>query len=508
MPQETLKKAVEHLNKGEHEQALAAARQVLQSSPENHEALHHAGLAAASLGQTATAVNYLNRALSLAPANTHYLSNQMFAANLARETDNLRDAEDLLNKLLGTSRDLKEIVLIRLTALYAQQDKSEAISELLAKHGQEGSAAFHLCRAVLFYLQGRHVEKESAFLSSLRVRSSFSGSAPLPSSKRVMVTYGTDQLPVSFHFAGDILVELEGGHFNANLLLQHTKEQITRQYVFADAPLPTGSVAEQDLIINCISDPEVQGKSLQSLERSLRDSQVPVMNAPEAVLSTGRVDIHQRLREIPGVLSPETRRIDVPHDVDDATKIISQLPGFPVLIRPLGSSTGIGLRKLDSETAIREILPELSGGTYNVCSYHDFRSPDGYYRKYRVFFIGNQMLPEHCVIHDHWNVHSSSRMKLMKSNVHLQAEEKRFVYNPSDVLSEAQLTSLKLVCENINLDYFGVDFTLVGNKILVFEANPAMRINPDYCDHFPYLSQPITALVQKFNQLIELKLRG
>ena len=112
------------------------------------------------------------------------------------------------------------------------------------------------------------------------------------------------------------------------------------------------------------------------------------------------------------------------------------------MLRPLGSSTGIGLKKIDQQSELDNLAASINQQPMNVCEFVQYKSSDGYYRKYRVFVINGQILPAHCIASQHWNIHSSSRYQIMQDNELLQ-QEQLFFKQKESVLSPEHIGIIK-----------------------------------------------------------------
>ena len=77
----------------------------------------------------------------------------------------------------------------------------------------------------------------------------------------------------------------------------------------------------------------------------------------------------------------------------------------------------------------------------------------------------------------------------------LQQQEIAFIQDWRSSLTAAQQHALERAAAAIDLDYFGIDFSLLPDgRVIIFEANAAMRINEDYNEQFPYLREATTRL--------------
>ncbi|WP_028220340.1 ATP-grasp domain-containing protein [Paraburkholderia oxyphila] len=77
---------------------------------------------------------------------------------------------------------------------------------------------------------------------------------------------------------------------------------------------------------------------------------------------------------------------------------------FPLLMRPLATHGGEGLELHTSLASLWSALVDLEAPCY-LTACHDFRSADGYYRKYRIIYVNGEPYPYHLAISSHWMVH-------------------------------------------------------------------------------------------------------
>ena len=62
-------------------------------------------------------------------------------------------------------------------------------------------------------------------------------------------------------------------------------------------------------------------------------------------------------------------------------------------------------------------------------------------------------------------------------------EEKRFLQDPQAALGAAAMQTLREIGERLDLDYAGIDFSLLPDgRVLVFEANSTMLVHPEKAD--------------------------
>ena len=87
--------------------------------------------------------------------------------------------------------------------------------------------------------------------------------------------------------------------------------------------------------------------------------------------------------------------------------------------------------------------------------YADYRSADGFFRKYRFIFVDDQVLPYHLAICDDWKVHHVNTD--MANQIWMQQEEAAFLNDPARVFNERHYQALREIQQRIGLEYFGID---------------------------------------------------
>ena len=145
---------------------------------------------------------------------------------------------------------------------------------------------------------------------------------------------------------------------------------------------------------------------------------------------------------------------------------------LPLLVRPVATHGGEGLVRCGTCAELSAALAAQSGPFY-VSAYCDTRDPDGSYRKYRMIFVDRKPYPYHLAISPHWMVHYySAGMEGVRWKLD---EEARFLADPSSALGARAMAAIAAVGERLDLDYAGVDFTVLPDgSVFVFEANATM----------------------------------
>ena len=356
--------------------------------------------------------------------------------------------------------------------------------------------------SVAFKLLGKDNEANDLFADALKIQPvHYCFNRNSPSSKDNILILHTGELydykPI---LNADISFEIGSGSYDLNALLSLDNFDVTRVFLLDSEALwhQLESLRKCKLIINAVSDAEVASESLAVASALCNKINRQIINSPKRVLGTSREDIATLADSIEGILAPPTIKIKTKHISE---LFLSQKKFLPLIACPPPGEQHWNW--IDSHRVADINCPEW----INLTKFVNFVSADGLHRKYRVFVIGGDILPEHCIISADWNIHSSSRMNEMLGSDIYQEEERRFLRSPRSVLSEANMNSLRLLGQKIGLDYVGMDFSLMPDgRILLFEANSGMRVNNDYNKSFPYLEKYTLALRKRFEKMVSNKI--
>ncbi len=74
-------------------------------------------------------------------------------------------------------------------------------------------------------------------------------------------------------------------------------------------------------------------------------------------------------------------------------------------MRPVGTHGGDDFEKVENPAELAAVLAQRPDTDRYLIEYVDYRSDDGYFRKYRFIFVGDQILPYHLAIGDGWKLH-------------------------------------------------------------------------------------------------------
>jgi tetratricopeptide (TPR) repeat protein len=239
-----------------------------------------------------------------------------------------------------------------------------------------------------------------------------------------------------------------------------------------DAQLPP-----YDLVFNAVGDPDIAAPLAERLLRFARRCGRPVLNPPAAVARTQRHRMCELLGDLDDVVVPACIRFDGPAIADPALseRLANAGIEWPLLARPASTHGGDGLVLCESLEALQDALGSSPCGHY-LTRFRDYRSADGCYRKYRIIFVDREPLPYHLAISSHWMVHYFSAD--MTANAWKIAEERAFLEEPETALGSRAMRAVNAIGRRLDLDYGGVDFTLLPDgRVLLFEANATMLVH-------------------------------
>jgi glutathione synthase/RimK-type ligase-like ATP-grasp enzyme len=273
-----------------------------------------------------------------------------------------------------------------------------------------------------------------------------------------------------------LLVSSLGGNIPTRHLLDDRVFQtfvVVPEFYSPVTPLPA-----HNIVFNAIGDADLAAESLVAAQRVLELTAAPVINAPSAVLATGRAD-HVRLSQLPGVVMPLT--VTLPRDLlasgDGAATVERHGFRFPLLVRTPGFHTGRHFLRVDTAEALPAAIAQLPGNELTVIEFLNSRGADGKVRKYRVMMIAGELYPLHVAISSQWKIHYFTAE--MAERADHRAEDAEFLADMPRVLGTRAVQALQHIQATLGLDYGGIDFGLsASGEVLLFEVNATMVVNP------------------------------
>jgi len=246
---------------------------------------------------------------------------------------------------------------------------------------------------------------------------------------------------------------------------------------------PPGQMAElppYDVAFNAIGDEDLAGPTAANAARFAELGGARLLNPPAKIARTRRDLAGDLFGHVAGLKIPRTVRVERAEISTHGVREAARRAGVsePFLVRPIGSHGGKGLFLVGGDAPEEPLTP---AGAYYLTAFEDFRGPDGLFRKYRMIFVDRRPIPYHLAISPHWMVHYESSG--MDQHPDRLAEEMRFLEDPAAALGADAMAAVTALGAAIDLDYAGVDFSLLRDgRVLLFEANATMLVHPETAD--------------------------
>jgi hypothetical protein len=89
-------------------------------------------------------------------------------------------------------------------------------------------------------------------------------------------------------------------------------------------------------------------------------------------------------------------------------------------------------------------------------------------------------------------------------------EERRFLDDPESALGAPAWAALRAIAERMDLDYCGIDFSLLPDgRVLLFETNATMLVHPEVEDDgLRFKNVYIQKILDAFDQLLSRRIAG
>jgi tetratricopeptide (TPR) repeat protein len=297
--------------------------------------------------------------------------------------------------------------------------------------------------------------------------------------------------------APTVLLVAIPGDWQANVPLEFLygslNAGIIKMYVDDIDPLPPREILPKfDVIFNLVAHSEQSGPTLKVLERWLPSLGSPFLNDPARVQRLSRDGVARDFADLDGALVPVTRRVKRSNIVLDRSYVI----------RPVGSQAGAQFSKIETPDELRAYLATTPGDEFYLMPFIDYRRKDGYYRKYRIIFIGGVPYAHHLAISQNWMVHYYNALNAQEQWI--RDEEERFLADVENVFDGPRARVLDDIARRVGLDYFGVDCSVLEDgRVLIFEIDPAMIVHlADPIELYPYKHKYVPRIPAALEMLI------
>jgi hypothetical protein len=231
------------------------------------------------------------------------------------------------------------------------------------------------------------------------------------------------------------------------------------------------------MLINLVTDPDINGKVLKTMSRAIDGFKGPVLNPPDKVLLSTREAVARRLAGLDDVLVPRVRTVRSLQASVIASLEKTGAIAFPAIVRRAGTHSGQIAGVAQTAAALEKVPPGKHPHT--LTEFVDYRSKDGLFRKYRVFYFGKTPVFRHQLISDRWNVHMADRARFMMARPALLAGSQGLYRRGMDNFPPRVRAALDAIHARMELDFCGIDFGILRDgRVILFEANATMNFLP------------------------------
>jgi hypothetical protein len=225
----------------------------------------------------------------------------------------------------------------------------------------------------------------------------------------------------------------------------------------------------------------------------------PFVNLPASIAELQRDRVAEKLSGVAGVAASRARRLSrqACRDYFEQHRAES-----PFILRPVNSHAGIGLEKIESSVQLTSYFVRESHAEYFIAPFVDYRSEDGWYRKYRVAVVAGQPFAAHMAISQNWMVHYlNADMLENEKNRH---EEARFMQSFDAAFARRHQAALAQIDSLMQLDYYSIDCAETPDgQLLVFEIDSGAVVHSmDPVDIFPYKAPQMRKVFAAFRALL------
>jgi tetratricopeptide (TPR) repeat protein len=260
-----------------------------------------------------------------------------------------------------------------------------------------------------------------------------------------------------------------------------------------------------DLAFNALGNADWNTECLARAASFARVCPRPLLNSPERVARTRRDLMPQLLADIPDVAAAPVLRLSREEIKAGLTaRLEKEGISFPLIVRPFVQQSGVGMTLIESAADLgTQSFDEAE--FYYFIQYCDYRSNDGYFRKYRTVFVDRQPHHYHLAISKNWLVHYFSADMLAEA--WKRDEERRFLENPVEALGPRAIAAVAAIGERLDMDFAGIDYTVLADgRVFVFEANATMAVYFPEEPEYSYKTAYVQAMLTDFEAMMERKI--
>lgn len=367
--------------------------------------------------------------------------------------------------------------LIRLERLDAARAQYEAALRL-----DPGSEAAHWALYELEQVSGRRERALAHQSAALELRATYSAYAP--------------------HERRRLLVLMAPGDLQANVPIDYLADAQTttvhKLYLLSQEQARAAALPSADAVFTGIAESHENRERLRWAQELAKRSRLPVINEPRCVAGADRPSVARIAARIDGLRVPQT--LEIPREELRRASLPLE---YPLVVRPAGSQGGRALEKITGAQALRDYAERIDEAQFYVMPFVEYASGDGYYRKYRLFVVGDRVYPCHLAISPEWMIHYYNAP--MRENAWMRDEERDVLLHFDRAFPAALQNAACALVRALGLDYAGLDCAIGRDgDLLIFEADPAMIVHAaDDPLLFAYKHEPARRIFHAFQELID-----
>jgi tetratricopeptide (TPR) repeat protein len=300
-----------------------------------------------------------------------------------------------------------------------------------------------------------------------------------------------DPLPVGSRTS--VLLLLRDAAYSDNtpleLLLDRTRVAVHKYYVEGDA---VPGLPDADVVMTAFG---FAHAGMRAIHRAAVIS--PSINDPRKLPHIARETVPAWASHIGGLVAPPAN-IVLREDLRSVA--------FPVTMRPLDTHAGKGFALVMNLEDAEHHASRFPALQYYVGPFIDYRSSDGFYRKFRVIFVDGKPFAYHYAVSLDWMVHYQSAP--MQHVPAFREEEALFLEAPQSVVPEWE-PIMRGIARAVDMEYFGIDAAVLKDgRIVLFEADAAMLVHDeDARGIFAYKRPYVARIREALHTLIERRKR-
>jgi hypothetical protein len=290
-----------------------------------------------------------------------------------------------------------------------------------------------------------------------------------------------------------------------DFITSHLDVQLDVLYLVPGRPLPA-IIPDHDVMFVAIS--EAEPPDLARIRALCARWPRPVLNEPAALPALARDVLCRLLDGAPGVHAPMTVRASRPalhRVIERPAAMTTLLPGaaYPLLLRPVGSHAGVGLKRLENHAGLAAAVAGSDATEFYLSRFIDYRSTDRLFRKYRIVFIAGRPLLCHMAVSAHWMVHYLNAG--MASCAEKRQDEAAAMAGFERGFAARHARAFAAIHQVLPFDVFSIDCAeLPDGRLLLFEADTAAIIHAmDPVDLFPYKQVQMRRVFDAFGALLQ-----